>query len=83
MRKVNNKDLKLWIFDQFNPKGNKPLLLLKSVHNIFIADSKKIILKVCFPVLLQNDNIVFSPFPLTRLTELQVDITVKFYDVLC
>lgn len=34
-------------------------------------------------MLLQNDNIVFISFPLTRLTELQVDITVKFYDVLC
>lgn len=36
-----------------------------------------------FQVLLQNDNIVFSPLPLTRLTELQVDIIVKFYDVSC
>jgi len=61
----------------------KPLLLLKPVRNMFIADGKNIFLKFCFPVLLQNDNIVFSPFPLIRLTELQVDITVKFYDVLC
>lgn len=52
-------------------------------YTVPLGESDNIILKLCLPVLLQNDNIVFSPFPLTRLTELQVDITVKFYDVSC